>query len=62
MSLHVVDVGDGMLVVTETEAQIPRIASEFRGTLDEIGVTTDQLLESLYEVRQEMADEEGEAP
>jgi len=48
-------------VVTETEPQIPRIASEFRDTLDKIGVTTDQLLESLYEVREEMAKEEGRA-
>lgn len=59
--LHVIDLGGGTAVVTETEPQIPQIASEFRGALDKIGVTTDLLLENLYEVRQKLAEEEGRA-
>lgn len=53
--LPVIDLGGGTFVVTETEPQIPQIASEFRGVLEEIGVTTDGLLENLYEVKQELA-------
>lgn len=59
--LHVIDLGGGTFVVTETEPQIPKIASEFRGALDKIGVTTDELLENLSEARQELAEEEGRA-
>ncbi|MFB6098750.1 MAG: hypothetical protein ABEK84_06510 [Salinibacter sp.] len=44
--LHVIDLGGGTFVVTETEPQIPQIASEFRGVLEEIGVTTDGLLKT----------------
>jgi hypothetical protein len=57
--LQVVDLGSGTFVVTEKEPQIPEIASEFREALERAGVTTEQLLENLYEVKQEMAKEEG---
>jgi len=59
--LQVVDLGSGTFVVTEKKPQTPNIASEFRGALEKAGVTTEQLLENLYEVKQEMAKEEGRA-
>ena len=59
--LQVVDLGSGTFVVTEKKPQIPNIASEFRGALEKAGVTTEQLLENLCEVKQEMAREEGRA-
>ncbi|MCS3635973.1 hypothetical protein GGP57_003318 [Salinibacter ruber] len=59
--LQVVDLGSGTFLVTEKEPQIPNIASEFRGALEKAGVTTEQLLENLCEVKQEMAKEEGRA-
>lgn len=59
--LQVVDLGSGTFVVTEKKPQIPNIASEFQGALEKAGVTTEQLLENLCEVKQEMAREEGRA-
>jgi hypothetical protein len=59
--LHVVDLGGGTFVVTETEPQIPQIASEFRDALEKADVTGQQLLENLSEVKQELAKEEGRA-
>lgn len=58
--LHVIDLGGGTFVVTETEPQIPQIASEFRGVLQEIGVTTDGLLENLYKELSQVPEEEQE--
>lgn len=59
--LYVVDLGGGTFVVTETEPQIPQIASEFRNALEESGVTAEHLLENLYEVKRDLANEEGRA-
>lgn len=59
--LQVIGLGSGTFVVTEKEPQIPQIASEFQGALKRAGVTKDQLLSNLYEVKREMAEEEGQA-
>jgi len=59
--LHVVDLGNGTFVVTETEPQIPQIASEFRSALEKTGIMTERLLDNLSEVKREMAEEEGRA-
>jgi hypothetical protein len=59
--LQVVDLGSGTFVVTEKEPQIRQIASEFQDALKRAGVTKEQLLGNLYEVKQKVAEEEGRA-
>ena len=59
--LHVVDLGGGTFVVTETEPQIPQIASEFRDALKKTDVTVDQMLGNLSKVKHELAKEEDRA-
>ena len=59
--LHVVDLGGGTFVVTETEPQIPQIASEFRDTLKKTDVSVEQLHNNLSQVKQELAQEEDRA-
>jgi flagellar motor component MotA len=58
---QVIGLGSGTFVVTEKEAQIPQIASEFQRALKRANVTKEQLLDNLYEIKQEMAEEEGRA-
>lgn len=48
-------------MVTEKEPQIPQIASEFQDALERAGITKEQLLGNLYEVKKKMAEEEGRA-
>jgi len=55
--LRVVDLGGGTFVVTETEPQIPQIASEFREALAAVEVSPEQLLDHLSKVKRELADE-----
>lgn len=59
--LHVVDLGGGTFVVTETEPQIPQIASEFRDALKKTDVSVEQLHNNLSQVKQELAQEEDKA-
>ena len=59
--LHVVDLGGGTFVVTETEPQIPQIASEFRDALKKTDVSVEQLYNNLSQVKQELAQEEDRA-
>ncbi|WP_103020143.1 hypothetical protein [Salinibacter altiplanensis] len=59
--LQVIGLGSGTFVVTEKEPQIPQIASEFQGAMRRANVTKDELLDNLYEVKQEMAEEKGRA-
>lgn len=59
--LHVVDLGGGTFVVTETEPQVPKIASEFRDALAKADITAEQLIGNLSKVKQELAKEEGRA-
>lgn len=59
--LYVIDLGSGTFVVTETEPQVPQIASEFRDALEKADVTAEQLLGNLSKVRQKLAEEEGRA-
>jgi hypothetical protein len=48
-------------VVAEKKPQIPQIASEYQDALKRAGVTKEQLLGNLYEVKQKVAEEEGRA-
>ena len=60
--LNVVDLGGGTFVVTETEPQIPQIASEFRDALKKkTDVSVEQLHNNLSQVKQELAQEEDRA-
>ena len=55
--LSVVDLGGGAFVVTELSPQVPSLASEFRKTLDEAGVSSEDLLAELQNVKQDLAEE-----
>jgi hypothetical protein len=55
--LSVVDLGAGAFAVTELSPQIPSLASQFRQTLDDAGVSPENLLDELQDVKQEMAEE-----
>jgi len=52
--LSVVDMGDGSILLKPYESKLTKNAEQMRKTLEEDGVTLDDLLQTLDEVRKEL--------
>ncbi len=55
--LSVIDMGDGSILLKPYKSELTKTAAQMRKTLEEDGVTLDDLLQTLSEVRKEMFEE-----